>query len=102
MTTKPHQVILSALPATSAQIRQKTGYTHAVVARWLSYLRTSGQAHIGHWETVDRGGAPAAVYVAGAGADAMRGDKQARRRAKVAEPPKRDAITAAWFGQKRV
>lgn len=60
-------VVFAALPATQAQIREKTGLGAGTVCRWIKALHEDGEIHIGVW--IRTGGKWAAFYHPGAGKD---------------------------------
>lgn len=60
-------VVLAALPATQAQIHEKTGLGAGTICRWIKALREDGEIHIGVW--VRTGGKWAAFYHPGPGKD---------------------------------
>lgn len=63
--------ILASLPGTQREVRAKTGASPAMASRWILYLRTTGEAHIGGWAEPPKGGTPVCVYHPGPGADVM-------------------------------
>ncbi len=124
-TNTARTVVLAALPGSQADIHTATGVSQAAISRWLAYLRSCGDAHIGGWRKAkDKFSQPIAVYHKGPGPDvacnvtmtqkqrdrrsvAMRrksgdwADVLARERARYwrDKPVKRDPLTAALFGR---
>lgn len=122
----PRLAILACLPATQAQIHEKTGVSQGAISRWLTYLRACSDAHIGGWtRSPNCPGIIMAVYHPGPGADVVcklkrmtQRDRDRRSRAvrrKTGEwadvlqrqrarywrdkPTRRDPLTAALFGR---
>ena len=123
---KYRDIVLCALPGSSADIRAKTGLGLATVSRWLSDLLNAGEIHLHHKEVSPHGGPLISVFHPGpapAGfkpkipkmlTDRERGaryrkkmrqngdweDVKAKRRATyhANKKPKRDPLTAAFFG----
>lgn len=60
-------VVLAALPATQAQIHERTGLGTATVCRWIKDIRAAGESHIGGW--VRTGGKWGAIHHPGPGED---------------------------------
>lgn len=120
------EVVLSALPGSSADVRAKTGLGLATVSRWLTDLRNSGEIHLHHKEVSPHGGPLISVFYPGPAPAGFKPkipkilddisrtrryrrkarksgaweDIKAKRRAKyhASKKPKRDALTAAFFG----
>lgn len=119
------ETVLAALPATQAEIHDKTGVSQAAISRWMTYLRACGDAHIGDWKERDnKFGTPQAIYHPGPGADVVctirpmtqkerdRRSRAVRRKSgdwedrKASErsrywrdrAPRRDPLMAAFFG----
>lgn len=60
-------VVLAALPATQAQIHEKTGLGAGTICRWIKALREDGEIHIGGW--VRTNGKWGAIHHPGPGKD---------------------------------
>lgn len=111
-------VVLKAMPATQAQIREKTGLGAGTICRWVKDIHETGECHIGGW--VRTAGKWAAIYHPGVGKDKpepiakTRQQREAkyRRKAEAREVMReadrrrywakkgvtRDPLTAALFG----
>jgi len=118
--------VLAALPGSNAEVRAKTGLGLATVHRWLEDLLARQEIHLHHKEVSPHGGPLISVFHPGpapAGfkpklprlpTDRQRSaayrkrlrqtgdweDVKAKRRAEyhANKKPKRDALTAAFFG----
>jgi len=112
-------LVRAALPGTQGQIMKATGLTQPTTARWLTFMRECGEAHVGAWVASKPGGPPQSVYHAGPGADvacnvrplsnaeklrrkhapgAIEREERRRRADALAAPARRDPFTAAFFG----
>ena len=59
--------VLACLPATQAEIRDRTGLTLATVSRWIADIQAQDEAHIGGWFVYPHGGPVAAIWHPGPG-----------------------------------
>lgn len=111
-------VVAKAMPATQAQIREKTGLGAGTICRWVKDIHDAGECHIGGW--VRTGGKWGAIYHPGVGKDKpepqakthQQRERKYRAKADVKERmrraerkrywdkkvPVRDPLTAALFG----
>jgi len=119
-------MVLSALPGSNADVRERTGLGLATVHRWLEDLLLSKEIHLHHKELSPHGGPLISVFYPGPAPAGFRPkvpkmptdrersaryrkrlrqsgeweDVKARRRATyhANKKPKRDPLTAAFFG----
>lgn len=127
MTKRAYRaLVLAALPGSNAQVRERTGLGLATVHRWLDDLLKAEEIHLHHKEVSPHGGPLISVFHPGPAPAGfipkmpkVLGDKQrtakyrrearksgawedikAKRRARyhANKKPRRDALTAAFFG----
>jgi hypothetical protein len=125
--TKPNSTnralghVLAALPGTRNEIQDKSGVSQAAISRWIIYLRSTNEAHVGGWRaSISNKGLPQPVFHAGRGLDVecdlrvIPPNEEARRRRGVelrtarlitkrkqrrsAKFPPRCVLTAALYG----
>jgi hypothetical protein len=63
--------IIQAMPGTTGQLVEKSGWHHDTVARWVRRMRKTGECRIVDWRRPNRTGNFVPVYGAGPGADAV-------------------------------